>query len=211
VAAELELEDQAGRRFRLADALAGGAVVLVFYRGDWWPYCNGQLVGLARRAGELAAAGALVAGVSVDAVGENAAMTEKLELPFPLLADPGGDAAIKPLDVWDEKEAIARTAVVVLSPAGEEVYRRVGIDYADRPDEEDVLGAVRRLGLPPRPAPAGVHPHAEPRPSNRAYPRENLFPYFRGVRSGADALVRRGDEQAAGVRAVAERFLDALS
>lgn len=99
----------------------------------------------------------------------------------------------------------------MLSTAGEEIVRHVGIDYADRPDEEDVLEAVRRLGLPARPAPEGVHAHAEPRPSERAFPRENLLPYFRGVRSGADALVRRGDEQAASVRSVAERFLSALS
>ena len=30
-----ELLDQAGRRFGLADTLAEGAVVLVFYRGDF--------------------------------------------------------------------------------------------------------------------------------------------------------------------------------
>ena len=31
----LELADQGGRPWRLVDALAGGAVVLVFLRGDW--------------------------------------------------------------------------------------------------------------------------------------------------------------------------------
>lgn len=32
---DFELADQAGRAFRLADALAEGAVLLVFYRGDF--------------------------------------------------------------------------------------------------------------------------------------------------------------------------------
>jgi len=32
---DFELRDQGGRPFRLADALAGGAVALVFFRGDW--------------------------------------------------------------------------------------------------------------------------------------------------------------------------------
>jgi hypothetical protein len=161
--------------------------------------------------GEFAAAGALVVGVSVDDVGKNAAMTAKLELPFPLLEDPEGEAAVKPFGVWDEQGAIARTAVVVLSPSGAEIFRQVGVDYADRADEEDVLAALPRLEVPPRPVPEGVHPHAEPQPSERAFRREFLFPYFRGVRSGADALVRRGDEQAASVLAVAERLLHALS
>jgi hypothetical protein len=148
-----------------------------------------------------------VVGVSVDDVGKNAAMTEKLELPFPLLADPGGDGAIKPFGVWDEPGEIARTSVIVLSPAGDEVFRHVGIDHADRPDDREVLDAVRGLVLAARPAPAGVYPHAERQPSERAYPRNNLLPYFRGVRSGTEVLVRRGDELAASVRAVAERAL----
>jgi hypothetical protein len=159
----------------------------------------------------LAQAGALVVGVSVDDVGRNAAMTEKLELPFPLLADTDGEGAIKPIGVWDEDGEIARTSLVVFSPAGEDVLRYVSADYADRPNDEDVLAAVRRLELPARPAPAGIHPHGEPRPSQRAYPRENLMPYFRGVRSGAEALVRRGIDEAAAVRSVAERLLTGFS
>jgi hypothetical protein len=143
----------------------------------------------------------------VDDVGKNAAMTAKLELPFPLLADRGGETAIKPFGVWDERGEIARPAVVVLTPAGEEALRRVGVDYADRPDDEHVLEAVRKLALPPRRVPAGVHAHAEPRPSERAYRRERLAPYFRGVRSGATALAGRGVDEANAVRAVAERLL----
>ena len=32
---DVELTDQAGEPWRLLEALAQGAVVLVFYRGDW--------------------------------------------------------------------------------------------------------------------------------------------------------------------------------
>ncbi len=32
---DIELTDQAGQPWRLAGALQRGAVVLVFYRGDW--------------------------------------------------------------------------------------------------------------------------------------------------------------------------------
>ena len=32
---DIELTDQTGQPWRLADALQRGAVVLVFYRGDW--------------------------------------------------------------------------------------------------------------------------------------------------------------------------------
>src|SRR5687768_8265705 len=36
-------KDQNGKDFRLKDALKNGTVVLVFYRGNWCPYCNKQL------------------------------------------------------------------------------------------------------------------------------------------------------------------------
>jgi peroxiredoxin len=34
-ATDFELPDHEGRPWRLGDALAGGPVLLVFYRGDW--------------------------------------------------------------------------------------------------------------------------------------------------------------------------------
>ena len=166
---------------------------------------------LARRAGEFAAAGALIVGVCADPVGANAAMTERLGLPFPVLSDPDGEGACKPYGVWSKEERRALTSLVALAPDGAEVFRYVGMDYADRPDEEEVLESVGALGLPPRPAPPGVHPHAAPRPTERAFAREELHPYLRGARSAAAALHgRTGDEQAGRVHALAERFLAAL-
>jgi hypothetical protein len=58
-------------------------------------------------------------------------MAEKLLLPFPILSDPEG-IAIGRFDVWDPRERIARPSVIVLGGAGEERYRYVGEDYADR-------------------------------------------------------------------------------
>lgn len=166
---------------------------------------------LAQLAPSFAAAGAQLVAISVDDVGANAALTAKLRLPFPVLSDPDGEGAIKPFGVWHAEEGIARAAVVALAPDGGEVFRHVGIDYADRPVELEVLAAVRALGLPAREDRPGVHPHAEPRPSPRAYAREALLPYFRGVRGAAKALHgRTGEEHAARVQALAERFVEAL-
>lgn len=39
-APEFALPDQLGRVVSLGEQLAHGPVVLVFYRGDWCPYCN---------------------------------------------------------------------------------------------------------------------------------------------------------------------------
>ena len=43
-----ELPDQQDYPWGLSGQLEVGPVVLVFYRGDWCPYCNGQLAGYAR-------------------------------------------------------------------------------------------------------------------------------------------------------------------
>ena len=42
-APDFALPDATGRPVSLASLLASGPVVLVFYRGNWCPYCNVQL------------------------------------------------------------------------------------------------------------------------------------------------------------------------
>jgi hypothetical protein len=168
-------------------------------------------VWLARHAEEFAEAGALVVAVSVDDVGAAAALTENLELPFPVLSDPGGEGAIRPFGVWSDDEDRARPALVAFAPDGREIYRYVGSDQADRGREEEALAALRALKLPPLPAPSGVHPHADPRPTAKAYPRRELYRHFYGVRSAANVLhLRTGHEQAARLRELAEGYMEAL-
>ena len=106
----------------------------------------------------------------------------------------------------------SRAALLLFAPDGQEALRYEGRDFADRPDTDILLAAVRELGLPARPSPVVVHPHAEPAPSERAYTRERLVPYLRGVRSGALALrSRTGSDDAAALAAMAERYLALLS
>jgi hypothetical protein len=90
-----------------------------------------------------------VVGISVDSPGRNAAMVDKLRLPFPLLADPGGRQAIRPYGVWQEGNPYARPAVVIVAPGGRVAFSEVGEDFADRLDEDEVIAALALLGLPP--------------------------------------------------------------
>lgn len=148
----------------------------------------------------------------MDPVGANAAMTEKLELPFPLLSDPDGKGAVRPFGLWDETEDISRVATVVLAPDGREVFRYVGVDYADRALEDEVLAAVSALGLAAREPVSGVRAHAEPTPSEEAETRHELGVYMRGVRSSSKALHQRtGDEHAHRVWEMAARYYNALT
>ncbi len=63
-------------------------------------------------------AGARVVDISVDPPERNTAMVAKLRLPYPLLADPDGERAIKPDGVWHDGQDFARPAVVLVTRAG---------------------------------------------------------------------------------------------
>jgi len=156
--------------------------------------------------------GALLVGICVDPVGANAATTERLGLPFPVLSDPGGEGAVKPFAVWNEETSQAQPALIALSPGGEEIYRYVGFDQADRPDPAEALEAVRALTLGPREAPSSIHPHVEPEATPGVFRLEELAPFLRGFRSATQAMQRRrpGEEHAARLEAMAQRFLDAV-
>jgi len=92
---------------------------------------------MAREYGEYLARGAMIAAVVIDAPGQNAAMVEKLALPFPVLSDPDGTAAVRPFGVWDDEGHMALPAILVIAPDATEAYRYAGADFMDRPDDSD--------------------------------------------------------------------------
>ena len=142
---------------------------------------------------------------------------EKLALPFPLLADPDRDLAITPLGFADEKDPrmIGRAGTVVLDPNGEEIWRHIGRDYADRPEEDLVLDQVLGLGLEPtsQEPPAIGEAVAGPTAMSLA----GLVPYLKGAKFAALALRSRhrdlGDEFRDDAKELVQRvdrYLEAL-
>ncbi len=130
-------------------------------------------------------------GISVDSPGQNSAMIEKLGLGFPILSDPDRSRAISPFGLADEADPreIALPAVVVLGPGGEEAFRFVSRDFADRVPEEVLLDRLRRLEHPPT---SQEPPELGPlQPGPKAMPFESLFPYLRGARFAVVAMSRR--------------------
>ncbi len=169
---------------------------------------------MAREYGEYLRRGGQVAAVVIDAPAQNAAMVAKLGLPFPILSDPDGEAAIKPFGVWDEAGKMAKPAVVVLAPDGREVYRYVGVDFMDRPVEDDGVAALERLGLPAIVATTDTLAHLDPAPGPRAMSLPDLAVYMRGVRFASQALAGRARDpwdraEAERTARMAERFIAA--
>ena len=126
--------------------------------------------------------------MSVDSPQRNAAMVEKLTLPFPYLSDPDRTAAIRPYGLADLKDEriIALPAVLLVTASGNEVFRFVARDFADRLPEEEILSRAMALGLPPTTQPP---PHtANPSPGPRSLSPQQLRIYFRGARFAALAM-----------------------
>ncbi len=139
-----ELPDQQDYPWSLSGQLEVCPVVLVFYRGDWCPYCNGQLASYARKWDEFERRGTQLAGISVDPPANNARMVGKLLLPYPLLSDARGEVA-RACGLWNEKENIATPAVVVVDRSGRVSYLYAGSDFADRPRDEELFAALDAL------------------------------------------------------------------
>lgn len=86
-APEFGLPDATGRTVHLRERLSAGPVVLVFYRGQWCPYCNTYLRALQAALPEITARGASLIAVSPQSPDHSLSITEKAGLSFDLLSD----------------------------------------------------------------------------------------------------------------------------
>jgi peroxiredoxin Q/BCP len=83
-------------------ALKGRKVVLYFYPKDDTSGCTKEACGFRDRWSDVRQAGAIVLGVSPDAVASHQKFKQKYQLPFPLLADPDHLVA-EAYGAWGEK------------------------------------------------------------------------------------------------------------
>lgn len=193
-----ELPDQQDYPWSLSGQLEMGPVVLVFYRGDWCSYCNGQLASYARRIDAFERRGAQIVGISVDPPSNNARLVGKLQLPFPLLSDPEGEITRR-YGLWNAEEGVAVPSIVIVDQSVEVRYLYSGSDFADRPKDDEVFAAldkldvqIRRLtGGPEFRVTAGQARERSVRPDRRAMELEELTTYYRGVFFTTVALKKR--------------------
>jgi hypothetical protein len=64
-----------------------------------------------------------------------------------VLSDPEGERAIKPYGVWNEQGRIAIPSIVAVAKDRTIRYLYKGQDFADRPGDPDVLGALAESDL----------------------------------------------------------------
>lgn len=166
---------------------------------------------------QLLAAGVRSFAISIDSPEQNAAMVEKLSLPFPYLSDPDRSHAIAPYGAADEKDDrhIARPAIVVVTPDQEEAFRFVSRDFADRLAEDQVVTTVQQLALTPTTQePPRIGPS---QPGPRSLSLHDLHIYFRGARFAALTMGLRHGHHAQAIKedskayvAEMDRYTEAL-
>jgi peroxiredoxin len=212
------LPDEQGEPFELRSELASGPLMLVFYRGDWWAYCNGQLVSFARDYEEFEERKVRIAGISIDPPSRNAAMVDKLDLPFHLLSDPRGEL-IKYCDLWNDEEGVSEPAIVALAKSGTIQYLYSGgTDFADRPQEESLLYILDRVGAESEEKYGGGEPEIQisaeaaenetVRPDKPTITLEQLKPYYRGVYFATVSMNKKLVEEGLQGTSIAKRVND---
>lgn len=88
-AADFKARDQHGNEVRLKDLLKKGKVVLVFYRGEWCPYCNKHLQKLEDSLSLIKEKGATLVAVSPELPANIMKTVEKTKAGYSILYDEG--------------------------------------------------------------------------------------------------------------------------
>ena len=147
-APEFTSTTNSGAQVSLKD-FKGKPVVLYFYPKDDTPGCTKEACAFRDAYAEFESAGAMVLGVSTDAVKSHIKFVEKFKLPFPLLADENKEI-VEAYGVWGEKTFMGRNymgthrVTFLIGPDGK--IAKIWPEVKPEEHATEVLEAVRALG-----------------------------------------------------------------
>jgi peroxiredoxin len=164
------LPDEYGEEIHLSSLLRRGPVVLIFYHGEWCPYCHLQLRTFQAHLGELAECGAQLVAISPRTPDHSLSMAAKNELGFPVLSDLGAQVIDRyglRYEVEAETRALLETAgtdlsaynsdggwvllavaTFVLDTGGVVRYANVSGDWTERAEPTEVLDVLVEMARP---------------------------------------------------------------
>ena len=160
------LPDHDGKVVSSSDLLAKGRLVLCFIRGQWCPFCVGQLEAMNLILPQIERARAALVVISPQTVKQSFFMHDQHKLRFPLLSDAGNKVARQfglayrvpaaqeaiyrrafvnlPLANGDESWELPIPASYILDRDGVVLYASANEDYTDRPEPGEILGILHR-------------------------------------------------------------------
>ncbi len=164
---DFTLPDADGHSVTLATLLGGGPVVVVFYRGEWCPYCNLHLARFQQHLDEIKAFGATLVAVSPQSPDHSSNVQNNNSLGFPVLSDIGshvaqqfGVAYREPAEMAElhdafginladfnggDGEMLPIPATFVLRQDGTIAWVNADFDYTKRSEPKDVLAVLSQL------------------------------------------------------------------
>jgi peroxiredoxin len=95
---DFTLPDAFGAQTSIRTLLATGPVVIMFYRGEWCPFCNIEMHAMQKALPQMQELGATLVAISPEKPDHGIVMAEKNKLTFPVLSDYDNKVARA---VWD--------------------------------------------------------------------------------------------------------------
>lgn len=121
-APDFKAKDQNGTEIRLKDLLKKGKVVLVFYRGNWCPYCNKELSRLQDSLSFIKEKGATLLAITPEQAEGIAKTTEKTKAEYSILHDED----LKIMKAYDVAFELQENTITRYKNAGLDVEKNNG-------------------------------------------------------------------------------------
>jgi len=156
-----------GRLVALADQLARGPVVVIFFRGEWCPWCRATLEALAAALPRIEAAGATLLALTPETGGLAATFKRDYGTGLEVLSDVDFGVGLAAGVVFKIPKlyrarlegaghnfqlrhgnaawCLPVPASFILRPDGVIAWRFVDVDYTYRAEPEDIIAALRAL------------------------------------------------------------------
>lgn len=121
-APDFRSKDQDDKEVRLKDVLKKGKVILVFYRGQWCPYCNRFLSALQDSLQLIKDKGASLIAISPEKPESIDSTAEKTKATFPILFDEG----LKIMKAYDVEYEVPENTLLRYRNAGLDIEKNNG-------------------------------------------------------------------------------------
>jgi len=165
-APDFKANDQYGNEIRLKEILKDSLVVLVFYRGQWCPFCNRQLKRLEDSLSFIKSKGARLIAVTPEQPEYISKTIEKTKASYPLLYDKdmkimkayavsfevdertvsrykNADIDLATANGQKDKVYLPIPAVYIISKEGSVLYRYFDADYKKRPSVKEIIDYLK--------------------------------------------------------------------